>query len=73
MSATGIEGTVAVVTGAGRGIGAAVAHALAAAGASIAVADRDDTGAKAVATELCAPALAYPTDVSDPTAVAPLA
>lgn len=40
-----IEGSVAVVTGAGSGIGRAVAVALAAAGASVVAGDVDETGA----------------------------
>lgn len=69
MNRTGIEGTAAVVTGAGRGIGAAVARALAEDGARVAVVDRDGANAEAVAAGLPGPALACPADVSDPAAV----
>lgn len=48
----GINGHVAVVSGAGRGIGAATARQLAAEGARVVVWDRDEPVAKAVADEI---------------------
>jgi 2-dehydro-3-deoxy-L-rhamnonate dehydrogenase (NAD+) len=54
----GLHGQVALVTGGGRGIGAGIARRLKAAGARIAVFDRDQTSAKAVASELGGLALA---------------
>ncbi|POM23705.1 2,3-dihydro-2,3-dihydroxybenzoate dehydrogenase [Actinomadura rubteroloni] len=65
----GIDGTTALVTGAGGGIGAAVARALAAAGASVAALDRDADAAERTAADLPGPALALPADVADPAAV----
>ncbi len=51
-SLSGIESTVAVVTGAAAGNGKSIAIGLARAGARVALADRDEAGAKAVAEEL---------------------
>ncbi|RZF59131.1 SDR family oxidoreductase [Sphingomonas populi] len=48
----GLEGRVALVTGAAGGIGKAIAHALADAGGAVIVVDRDESGARAVAEEL---------------------
>ncbi|HEY6378582.1 MAG TPA: glucose 1-dehydrogenase [Candidatus Dormibacteraeota bacterium] len=70
-----LEGRVAVVVGASRGIGAAVARAYAAAGAAVALAARDTTALGALAAELTdagTSAIAVPTDVTDPSAVAEL-
>jgi 3-hydroxybutyrate dehydrogenase len=47
-----LTGRHALVTGAASGIGAACARALAAAGAHVIVADRDESGATAVADEI---------------------
>jgi 2-deoxy-D-gluconate 3-dehydrogenase len=68
LSSFGLEGNVAVITGAGRGIGRGLAHALAAAGATIAVAGRDMDALGALAAEIEAAgttALAVPLDVTD--------
>jgi 2-dehydro-3-deoxy-L-rhamnonate dehydrogenase (NAD+) len=64
----GLHGRVALVTGGGRGIGAGIARRLHAAGARIAVFDRDESSAKAVASELGGLALAG--DVCSPEQVA---
>ena len=50
----GLDGKVALITGAAGGIGRALAAGLAGAGASVAVADLDEKGAKAVAGEFVA-------------------
>jgi NAD(P)-dependent dehydrogenase (short-subunit alcohol dehydrogenase family) len=68
-----MTGKVAVVTGASRGIGAAVARAFRSAGARVAIAARDAEALDRLADELGRSdghALAIPTDVSDPVAVA---
>ncbi|BCL13196.1 diacetyl reductase [Micromonospora sagamiensis] len=64
----GIQGKVAIVTGAGRGIGRAIALRLADDGADVAVNDVRAEGAEAVAEEIRARgrrAVAVPADVSD--------
>jgi NAD(P)-dependent dehydrogenase (short-subunit alcohol dehydrogenase family) len=66
---------VALVVGASRGIGAVTARAFANAGARVALAARDDHALERVANaiqESGGQALAIPTDVSDPAAVARL-
>jgi NAD(P)-dependent dehydrogenase (short-subunit alcohol dehydrogenase family) len=68
-----MTGKVALVTGASRGIGAAVARGYHQAGAHVALAARDTEALERLADELGASgrrALAIPTDVSDPAAVA---
>ena len=68
-------GKVALVVGASRGIGAATARAFANAGAHVALAARDAQALESVANaiqEAGGQALAIPTDVSDPEAVARL-
>jgi NAD(P)-dependent dehydrogenase (short-subunit alcohol dehydrogenase family) len=64
----GLNGRVALVTGAGRGIGAGIARRLHAAGARVAVFDRDESSARATASEIGGLALAG--DVSSPEQVA---
>ncbi|WP_075730976.1 2,3-dihydro-2,3-dihydroxybenzoate dehydrogenase [Streptomyces acidiscabies] len=68
MELTGIESTVALVTGAARGIGAAVAATLASAGAQVAAVDRDAETLATVVTKLEAEGArirAYCADVRD--------
>ncbi|MDL2405927.1 SDR family NAD(P)-dependent oxidoreductase [Rhizobium calliandrae] len=68
----GLEGKVAVVTGAGSGIGAAISLQLASEGATVVIADVDAEGARRVAGEICAQggrACAFVVDVSDAEAV----
>jgi NAD(P)-dependent dehydrogenase (short-subunit alcohol dehydrogenase family) len=63
---------VAVVTGGGSGIGKAVALGLGRAGYSVAVAGRRREPLEAVAQQIGGGAIAVPTDVGDPQAVAAL-
>jgi len=63
----GLDGQVAVVTGAGRGIGAGIARRLAAAGARVGVLDADGDAARAMADELKGAALVG--SVTDPAEV----
>jgi NAD(P)-dependent dehydrogenase (short-subunit alcohol dehydrogenase family) len=70
-----LAGRAALVVGASRGIGAAVARGFARAGASVVLAARDGDALHRLVEELSADgghALAVPTDVTDPTAVADL-
>ncbi|WP_225839288.1 2,3-dihydro-2,3-dihydroxybenzoate dehydrogenase [Streptomyces sp. NK08204] len=72
MELTGIESTVALVTGAAQGIGAAVAATLAGAGAHVAAVDRNAEALTTVVTKLEAEgqsARAYCVDVCDSKAV----
>jgi 3-oxoacyl-[acyl-carrier protein] reductase len=68
----GLEGRIAVVTGAGRGIGFATARALARAGAAVALVDRDASGVTHTAEEIAVEggeALPFTIDVTDAFAV----
>ncbi|HYN97971.1 MAG TPA: 2,3-dihydro-2,3-dihydroxybenzoate dehydrogenase [Pilimelia sp.] len=65
METAGIDGRVALVTGAARGIGAAVATALAERGGRVALLDVDGAAARRVAAGLPG-ARAYAADVADP-------
>lgn len=70
-----LQGKVALVTGASRGIGAATAQAFARAGARVVLAARDEQALTGVAQQIEAAggeALAVPTDIADPEAVARL-
>ena len=65
---TGIEGKVAVVTGAAQGIGAVVARTLAERGALVAAVDRNEAALKETVRGV-AGARPYPADVSDSASV----
>lgn len=72
MQTVGVEGKVALVTGAASGIGAAVARALAARGSLVAAVDADEAEVRALTAELSGTGYsvaAYPTDVRDSPAV----
>jgi 2-hydroxycyclohexanecarboxyl-CoA dehydrogenase len=66
----GLEGKVALVTGAGGAIGGAIAERLAQAGARVGVLDRERETAEARAKELGADARALVVDITDHAAVA---
>ena len=70
-----LAGRVAILTGASRGIGVLIARQLAARGVHLALAARDAAALEALRDELVASgarAIAVPTDVSDPAALAAL-
>jgi NAD(P)-dependent dehydrogenase (short-subunit alcohol dehydrogenase family) len=70
---TSLEGTVAIVTGAGRGIGAATARLFAAEGARVVLASRTESELRATADAIGPErALPVPTDVASEAAVAAL-
>ena len=60
-----VAGKVALVTGAAQGLGAAIARMLAREGARVALTDLNLDGARAMADEIGAAAIAYPHDVAD--------
>lgn len=62
---SGLEGTVAVVTGGAGGLGAAIAADLAANGARLAVLDKDPSAVEAVRGSLGGDAIAHTADVRD--------
>lgn len=63
---TGLNGKVAVVTGAAQGIGRAIAEALARNGALVTISDIQDEKGRATAAELGGDVVFHPCDVSDP-------
>ncbi|MGI5168220.1 SDR family oxidoreductase [Spirillospora sp. CA-253888] len=74
--ATGLDGRLVVVTGAGRGLGLEFARAIGRAGARIVVAERNGERAEAAAAELAGEGIEthrVDTDVSDAASVAALA
>lgn len=68
-----VDGSVAVVTGAGSGIGAALAAALAGRGATVVLADVDGAAASRTAASLGPQHLGVALDVADPAGFATLA
>jgi NAD(P)-dependent dehydrogenase (short-subunit alcohol dehydrogenase family) len=67
-----LDGTVALVTGAGRGLGRAIAVAYGREGAQVALTARTHRDLEAVAAEIGEATLVHPCDVRDPSAVAAL-
>jgi NAD(P)-dependent dehydrogenase (short-subunit alcohol dehydrogenase family) len=65
MSGTSLDGTLAIVTGAGGGLGAACSRALAGAGATVALVGRSRERLQRVAAELDGRAHVVPCDVTD--------
>ena len=65
-----LQGKVAVVTGASRGLGKRICEALAREGVSVALLSRNAQRLQAAADDIGAMAGAFPTDISDPAAVA---
>jgi len=65
-----IEGKQFAVTGGGSGLGRAVAETLVARGARVAILERDEARGNETAAALGEAAVCYPTDVTDPEAVA---
>ena len=69
MMKLGLDGKIAVVTGAGSGIGAAISRQLGSEGAQVVVADIDADAAERIAGEICSlggSALPFVVDVTDP-------
>ena len=69
LLSTDLTGSTAFITGAASGIGRASARLLAAAGARVALADRDGDGARSLAEEIGAQAVALDLDVTDREAI----
>ncbi|MGU3573900.1 glucose 1-dehydrogenase [Brucellaceae bacterium C25G] len=59
-----LKGKIALITGAGSGFGEGMAKRFAEGGAKVAVVDRDEAGAKRVAAEIGANAIAISADIS---------